>query len=74
MKAKVRDGWIVVPFDGPDTAQVFLTVGDERKPAYIDGPDGARVAKVRVPAGASGNLRIQLSVNDVVTPFGFVTV
>jgi hypothetical protein len=54
--ASLVDGWLCVPYDGPDAAPVHLAVtGRGEQPtqwfaAFLDYADGVRVAKVRPPA------------------------
>jgi len=53
MVAELRDGWLTVPYNGPDIARVHIGVGTagsvEWTPAFLDWVDGVRVAKIRPP-------------------------
>jgi hypothetical protein len=50
----LADGWLCVPYDGPDICRVWITVGGQddqaEQPAYLDWSGGLRVAKIRPPA------------------------
>lgn len=64
----LANGWVIVPYDGPDTALVELAVDDEWLPAFLDYVDGKRVAKVRppvVPPTAQVRLRVDGSVSSL---------
>lgn len=56
MAATIRGGWLTVPYDGHDTAVVYvaLTRGapddDDWQPAFLDYAGDERVAKIPAPA------------------------
>lgn len=55
MSARVRDGWLLVDYAGPEMATIEVGVGRNEaevwRPAFLDWVDGKRVAKVRPYAG-----------------------
>lgn len=74
MTARMESGWLVVDCDAPDTAAVHIAVGaepgdDDWQPAYRDGDDDARVAKIRPPA-TTGRQPVWLRVDGVVSAAG----
>jgi hypothetical protein len=43
-----RDGWLMVPYDGPEIAEIELGFDGQYCPAYLDWDDsGQRVAQAR---------------------------
>lgn len=74
MSVRVIDGWLCVPYAGPELAPAYIAVGSQRdwRPAFLDWNGPARVAKVRVPAGQRGALSVWLRVGDVITSQGKV--
>lgn len=80
MTAQLADGWLLVPYDGPELAQVRIGTGrrepDEWKPAYLDWHDGRRVAKVRPPVSSGQPTPVQVwtRLNGVVATAGHVTI
>lgn len=42
-----EDGWLRVPYAGPEMAVIEVQLGAEWKPAYLDYEAGLRVAQVR---------------------------
>lgn len=70
MTAKIVDGWIVVPYSGRDMSKVFISVGGQWFPAFLDWVDGERVAQIRVPESSGRHLNVKLMVDDVVTSVG----
>lgn len=72
----VVDGWICVPYQGPDVAKVELGIGTGPfHPAYLDWVDNQRVAKLRPTTldNPVGNVAVGLRVNDVTTAVYRVT-
>ncbi len=70
-RATLTDGWLVVPYRGPDMATVHLAVGGEWRPAFRDWHNGQRVAKVRPPV-TRGRVSVRLSVDGQITDLGWI--
>lgn len=51
----VVDGWLMVPYSGPDNADVQIAISARQlgpgTPAFLDWHEDQRVAKIRPPAG-----------------------
>lgn len=73
MSARIIDGWLVVPYSGHDMASVYLNVGGEWKPAFLDWHNGKRVAKVRFPATASRSSSVVIRINDAESTIGRIS-
>lgn len=78
--ARLEHGWVTVPYRGRDLATVHLATVDRRpddedwRPGFLDHDKaGARVAKVRVPAGVSGAVQVWLRVDGAVSHIGQLT-
>jgi hypothetical protein len=71
MRPQLADGWITVPYDGHDFAELHLAVGGTWAPAFRDTRDGHRVLKVRPPAGR-GRVSVRLSVDGQVSDLGWI--
>jgi hypothetical protein len=63
-------GWLTVPYDGPELAPVEIGVDDQWFPAFLHWQDGRRVAMIRAPLARTGKLSIRVA--GVVTPAGFL--
>lgn len=69
-RIRVADGWVCVPYTGPDLATVHLAVAagpepadGEWRPAFLDWLDGERVAKIRTTPDLPRRLRVWRRVN-----------
>jgi hypothetical protein len=75
---QLANGWLVVPFAGPEMARVEIGTGRHRadiwRPAYLDFHDGQRVAKVRPPAATGQPVQVWTRINGVVAHAGHVTI
>ena len=51
MQAELRDGWLMVPYSGPELTLVEIGLGAAWYPAYLDYHPGTRqrVAMIRPP-------------------------
>ncbi|MGI5493894.1 hypothetical protein [Microtetraspora malaysiensis] len=79
MRAEIRDGWVAVPYDGPELGSIHIAVAqspaeDNWQPAYLDYVDGRRVAKIRTPAPTGRPVGVWLRVGNTVTSSGKVTI
>ncbi|MEU8196323.1 hypothetical protein AB0C10_21305 [Microbispora amethystogenes] len=77
MRPMVRDGWLLVPYDGHDLATVHLAAAqsptaEHWAPAFLDYHDGQRIAKIRTPAPTGRPVTVWLRVGDTVTSAGTV--
>lgn len=75
MTPLIRNGWLIVPYSGPELARVFIAVGDRAdawRPAYLDWHDGRRVAKVRPPEPTGRARAVWLRIDDTATRIGKV--
>lgn len=77
---RLERGWVTVPYRGRDLATVHLATVDHRpadgdwRPGFLDHDDtGARVAKVRIPAGAPRTVQVWLRVDGAVSHIGPIT-
>lgn len=72
MAAAVRDGWLTVPYSGPELVVIEVGVGQadhiEWRPAFLDWVGGKRVAKIRPPT--SGTVAVWLRTGGVQTRVG----
>ena len=74
MSARLVNGWLEVPYDGSDRAQVAISAEpDVWRPAFLDYTDGQRVAKVRPPTGPRV-AEVKLRVSGAVTPHGWLRI
>ena len=52
-QAKLADGWLMVPYDGPELTTIELGDGTAWYPAFLDwDATGTRVAQIRPPDGS----------------------
>lgn len=76
----IVNGWLVVPYTGTDAADVRIGVGTREPldalsmlPAFLDWVGTQRVAKIRVPSGASSRgVSVWISINNAVRNAGVV--
>jgi len=47
--AQLTEGWLVLPYEGPELADIEVKIGDDLYPAYLDYSGSKRVAKIRPP-------------------------
>lgn len=47
MEPHLKNGWLVVPYDGPELVVIEIGLGGRWIPAYLDWEDGQRVAQIR---------------------------
>lgn len=75
MNARVEQGWIVVDCDAPDVATVELGLDPAKlQPAFRDySATGVRVAQIRVPAEATGRVRVYIKVDGRLEQAGLIT-
>lgn len=64
MTARIVDGWLVVPYSGPELVPVAILIGGDRCPAFLDWHGGERVAKIRPPTGVRGVCRVEVQTGD----------
>jgi len=76
MTVALRNGWLVVPYEGGDTARVEIGVGNPPvwRGAFLDWVDGVRVAKIRPPEMEGSRPKVQLRVNGSVVFAGNILV
>ena len=72
MDAHINRGWLRVPFDGPSTARLTLSVGDETHRAFYDRDESGAWAQIRVPQGLRGRARILLHADGALISEGRV--
>lgn len=71
-QARLEQGWLRVPYDGPELTLIEIGVGDGWYPAFLDwDASGRRVAQIRPPAG-DGDVPVRLRSTGVVTAAGTV--
>lgn len=62
-----HDGWLMVPYDGPELAVIEISAGRAWQDAYRDwAPDGTRVVQIRAPEDAARG-PVAVRVNGTVT-------
>lgn len=72
MSIAVVDGWLEVPYTGPERATIEIsTEAEVWVPAYLDYTNGTRVAKIRPPA-VSQTVQVWLRVDGAATPAGWL--
>ncbi len=78
MRSRLVNGWLVVDFDGDDSATIHIAAAaasspgdDDWQPAFRDYVDGHRVVQIRPPE-LTGRVLVWLRVNGVVTGPGVV--
>jgi hypothetical protein len=71
---RIRNGWLVVDCDAPDTAVVQIGLSrTEVTPAFRDYDNGKRVAQVRLPA-KPGRHRVYVLVGDNLREAGTISI
>jgi hypothetical protein len=60
MKATLRDGWLTVPYAGPELTLIEIQVGATWYPAYLDWDQGRRIAMIRPPAPLREPVEVKL--------------
>lgn len=76
MRPRLKDGWLVIDYDGADSATIHIATGtvENWQPAFRDfGEDGQRVVQIRPPADVDGRVLVWLRVNGAVTGPGAMT-
>jgi hypothetical protein len=72
MRPRLVNGWLVVDYDGADSATIHIAAAasspgdDDWRPAFRDYVDGQRVVQVR-PPNLTGRVLVWLRVDGVVT-------
>lgn len=73
---RMVNGWLVVPYAGPELTTIELATGrggpGEFRGAFLDYVNGERVAKIRPTEPVSSRTTVWLRVSGVVTPAGRV--
>lgn len=75
MRPLLHEGWLCVPYDGPDAALVRIGIGPYGETptwtaAFLDYANGVRVAKIRATVGENSR-QVLLEVAGGVTVIGF---
>jgi hypothetical protein len=58
MAAKLEDGWLRVPYTGPEITLIEIGLSGDWHPAFLDWAGGQRVAQIRPPAGLAGSFTV----------------
>lgn len=56
---RMADGWLIVPYSGPELTVVEIGVAGLWTPAYLDYDGGQRVAKVRRDVSPTGPVEVR---------------
>jgi len=60
-----NDGWLAVPYDGPELAAIEIGVNGDWRPAFLGfGDDGRRVAKIR-HTSAQGRIEVRFTLTSI---------
>jgi hypothetical protein len=63
VKATIRNGWLTVPYSGPELTTIEILVGATWYPAYLDWDDRhQRIAMIRPPAPLPAQVEVKLRV------------
>lgn len=63
--AVLSNGWLVIPYDGPELAQLFIDIDGKLYPAYLHYSGGKRVLQIRPPDDLQQGARLNVMVNGV---------
>lgn len=68
-RARIKDGWLMVPYSGADLSRVEMATG-EREPgpwqsAFLSWDGRERVAMIRPPQTRARSLRVWLRVDNI---------
>lgn len=64
-QVQLVNGWLILPYRGPELATIEFKIEEEMYPAYLDFHSGQRIAKIRPPVGWDRSEPVELWINGV---------